>query len=73
MPETNINRMKSAVDSMDLGETADQLLGLADPVYEERKKRIACFGSELTSEEYFRFTEARQATFRDDSKQKLLK
>ncbi|EYC22503.1 hypothetical protein Y032_0017g3391 [Ancylostoma ceylanicum] len=73
VPETNISRMKSAVDSMDLGETADQLLELLDPVYEERKRRIASFGSELTSEEYFKFTEARQATFRDDSKQKLKK
>ncbi|KIH49769.1 transcription initiation factor IID, subunit [Ancylostoma duodenale] len=73
VPETNITRMKTVVDSMDLGETADQLLELLDSVYEERKKRIASFGSELTSEEYFRFTEARQATFRDDFKQKLKK
>ncbi|VDM78752.1 unnamed protein product [Strongylus vulgaris] len=56
---------------MNIGETADQLLEMHDVVYEERKKRIAHLGDELTPAEFFRFTEARQATFRDDPKQKF--
>ncbi|EYC22485.1 hypothetical protein Y032_0017g3378 [Ancylostoma ceylanicum] len=73
VPETNINRMKSTVESMDFKETAGQLLEMLSPVYEERKKRIASFESEITPEKYFRFTETRQATFRDDFKQVLKK
>ncbi|VDN31580.1 unnamed protein product [Cylicostephanus goldi] len=68
--DTSLSRMKAVVDSMNLGETADQLLEMRDVAYEERKKRIAHLGDDMTQDEFLRFTEARQATFRDDSKQK---
>ncbi|VDN24922.1 unnamed protein product [Cylicostephanus goldi] len=51
-------------------EEGNQLLEMRDVAYEERKKRIAHLGDDMTQEEFLRFTEARQATFRDEAKQK---
>ncbi|PIO71215.1 transcription initiation factor IID, subunit [Teladorsagia circumcincta] len=74
VPDSNLNRMLKYVDSLDLGESAEQLFSAPDQEFEQRQRRIAdIVMNELSSEEYPRFTAARTATFLDDPKRHLRK
>ncbi|KAJ1360969.1 hypothetical protein KIN20_020104 [Parelaphostrongylus tenuis] len=69
IPDSSLTRMKSFVNSIGLGESADDLLKLNDSEEDERKRRIANFVKhELPSDEYSRFSAARSATFLDEVK-----
>ncbi|KAK6049717.1 transcription initiation factor IID, subunit [Cooperia oncophora] len=69
VPDSNYGRMLKYVESLGLGEGAEQLLAEPDLELEQRQRRIAdIVMNELTAEEYPRFTAARTATFLDDFK-----